>query len=119
VGEHVSLEAALGASRIELLDSFGEPTATDFELGVSGLYHFGTDRRARRVHLLLGIPFRYTRVTDDTGTISDSEYGILGGVGATLPVRGPLALRLQAQGIGWRHSTTRLSFLVGISTLVD
>lgn len=119
VGAHTSLEAALGASRVELLNSIGEPTATNFEFGVSGLYHFGTDRSARRLHLLLGVPFRYGRVGDDTGTVSDSEYGILGGVGMTIPVRGALALRLQAQGIGWRHSTTRLSFLVGISTIVD
>jgi hypothetical protein len=116
--ERLAWEVTLGASRVEILDAPDSPVATDLDVGIQGLYHFGSNRESRRFHVLFGVPFRRTSIGDDTGTVSDSEYGIAGGVGLTLPLSSVAALRVQTRGIAWRHTTTRLSFLVGLSAFV-
>ena len=117
VSPHVSLEAAVSATRVEL-DTFGSPTATAVEVLFAGLYHFGTDRTERRFHLLVGVPFRRTSASEGDSSISDTELGIVvAGIGVTLPVADRLGVRLQVRGIGWEGSSTRLSFLAGFSYL--
>jgi len=116
-GDHLSFEGAVSVNRTSF-DDFDQTTVTAFELLSMALYHFGSDRSRRRVHLLLGVPIRYASASNSSGSYSDTEFGlIVGGIGLTLPVADHLGLRFQARGIGWEGSTTRLSFLVGFSYL--
>ena len=117
LGRSFSLEMSLGGSRVKVLDA-PSTTRTSLGFGVSGLYHFGPDIDQVRFHVLAGVPWRYRSVSDDSDSLSDSEFGVSAGVGLTLPFAEAWAMRLQSRAVGWSGSETQLAFLIGLSLLL-
>ena len=117
LGRSFSLEMSLGGSRVKVLEA-PSTAVTSLGVGLSGLYHFGPDIERVRFHVLAALPFRYRRVSDDSGGLSDSEFGISAGVGLTLPFAEAWAMRLQSRAVGGSGSETQLSFLMGLSLLL-
>jgi len=116
LNDRVSIEPMVGLSNA---DTQNGPDATLLETSVAALYHFGSDPAKRRFFLMAGIPFVYTRLADRGNTFTESEFGLMGGVGVSVPVGHQFLLRFEGRGDAMFSSRNRFSGLVGLSFLVN
>ncbi len=72
-----------------------------------------------RFFVLTGIPYIYQRIVLYVESMSDSQFGLLGGAGVTAPVSSDVTIRLQGRAQAMFSTRTIFSLLVGVSFMLD